>query len=509
MSSEVLVEASITNVPFLNKAGLRREETVPFLVRSETLRLWETLERTSALVQGPPGSGKSTAVWFWLIRRVRRTDQTAVWWHFSRVGRRVYLRVSRKGDEINIEKFTTLEMFLTSSGEPDICVVDGVREDTLADAGRSWDVFPVAPDRHHMVWVSSQQVVLPGEELEQYEIEEVSYCSWTEEEAFTFASSFDETTRKQITSDVVRSFPKRLDPSSPETSFDDALKIKFWVFGGSARWMFGMETKLAFEDLQRNINKIDDIETLHAGLVGVRGNIAVDHAIAMYRGDDDTFVGDSMDVGNEGSFDLETKLFQFQLISSYVLEYLSKRIGLRAITTMYRTPWVRENPSFHGFIFEWDTLTQIESTKRLVLQDGNGDETTWIVEESVPLAALVRRGISENVSRIMVLPQKWNHPEYDGLYISTDDHGHRHLVAWNASEAVTHSGRVNKLVILLDDLAQRVDTTFASVRFIFIVPTDQMNEFSLPGGSEALLASQQLFSWSFAGFEVLGATPST
>ena len=110
----------------------------------------------------------------------------------------------------------------------------------------------------------------------------------------------------------------------------------------------------------------------------------------------------------------------------------------------------------------------------------------------------------------MVRPEKWNHPEYDGLYIYRDVQGGLHLVAWNASEATTHSGKVSKLVALLLSLSMRDDEDaidFQSVRFLFIVPNQHVNDFSLPSGSDALLAKQQFRKkqWNFPGFEVWGA----
>ena len=81
-------------------------------------------------------------------------------------------------------------------------------------------------------------------------------------------------------------------------------------------------------------------------------------------------------------------------------------------------------------------------------------------------------------------------------------------MAWNASEAETHSGRVSKLLATLESLSQRdVDSiNFASVRFLFLVPIDSLHDFKLPTRSQQLLAQQQLAAWSFGGFEVFGAT---
>ena len=110
---------------------------------------------------------------------------------------------------------------------------------------------------------------------------------------------------------------------------------------------------------------------------------------------------------------------------------------------------------------------------------------------------------------MLVCPEKWNHPEYDGLFINCDHQG-MHLVAWNASKAQKHKGSVSKLVTMLEQFSQREENTinFVSVRFIFIVPTNDLHGFKLPNNSEDLFAKQQLTSYGFSGFDVLGTSPS-
>jgi hypothetical protein len=56
MAGQMPAEGTATNVPYMKLAGLRRLESVPFLVRSAHTELWNTLERTSCMLEGPPGS---------------------------------------------------------------------------------------------------------------------------------------------------------------------------------------------------------------------------------------------------------------------------------------------------------------------------------------------------------------------------------------------------------------------------------------------------------------------
>jgi hypothetical protein len=121
------------------------------------------------------------------------------------------------------------------------------------------------------------------------------------------------------------------------------------------------------------------------------------------------------------------------------MEQLSENLGLEAIKVMYSSHWVQHNPSVHGLVFEWDILTRLDKLKQLHLTDINGDESMWTVAKTVRLTEFARTGMTQE--RLLVCPEKWNHPEYDGLYVYRDTQGTQ-LVAWNASEATTHTGKV-------------------------------------------------------------------
>ena len=148
---------------------------------------------------------------------------------------------------------------------------------------------------------------------------------------------------------------------------------------------------------------------------------------------------------------------------------MSREVGLAAIRVMYSSRWVQSNPSVHGFVFEWDLLTRLEKEQTLALIN-LGDpkiQWTWTLSQMLPLTEFNLNGVRS--ARTIVFPEKWNHPEYDGLYIHQDEQEQTHLVAWNAWEAKTHSGKVEKLRVMLQQWAQRTATsiTFASVRFLF------------------------------------------
>lgn len=480
-------------VPYVNESGLRRESTLQFMVRGAHAALWNALHASSCLVDGPPGSGKSTAVWLWLIERVQRTGNAALWVHFTKLGymlavvierteegRLVFNKVLRKDpfDDHEVQKAVR------------VCVVDGVTAANKDKAGESWYVFGMDPSVYancHMIWVSSQQLVIPGEHLAVVKMERHLCFSWGKDEIIAYAATFDAETRSKYVKDIVSGLPSRRLTPGESIDFDQAIAIKLHYCGCSARWMFGMSMEEAIADIELHLSKVQDAKLIQAGLSGARGLTAVNHIIATYASDDPERLG------------------LFSIASNFIMERVSETVGLEAIRVMYSSHWVNNNPAVHGFVFEWDILTRLEKFKSLTLTDVHGSNTTWSITKSVRLSEVLYHGITAD--KTLVCPEKWNHPEFDGLYIHKD-HGGLHLVAWNASEASTHSGSVSKLVVLLESLSQREveSINFVNVRFLFLVPVETLASFKMPRDSQRLLARQQLAAWSFADFEVYGTT---
>jgi hypothetical protein len=82
------------------------------------------------------------------------------------------------------------------------------------------------------------------------------------------------------------------------------------------------------------------------------------------------------------------------------------------------------------------------------------------------------------------------------------------LIAWNASEAATHTGCVSSLVAMLESQRDTNPIIFATVRFVFLVTKAQMDALRFPNDSAFELARQQLADWDFMDFEVYGTENS-
>lgn len=186
-----LAVGSVTTVPFMDEAGLRYDPEVEFFFRQQHLELWQILN-SSCVVEGPAGSGKSTAVWLWLLCQVRDTGNRALWFHYDKLTGWTGMFVDWESEE-NRHYFTSIENpFVATVGDLNLCVVDGVTRDNLKTAQESWRVaFGKAKKKEkHMIWVTSQQVILPREQLQAHGSRKYSFYSWTETEILQYTQTF-------------------------------------------------------------------------------------------------------------------------------------------------------------------------------------------------------------------------------------------------------------------------------------------------------------------------------
>ena len=165
LQAPTLQQGLVGDVPFIDKSALRAESTVPFMVLAEHEELWASLDRGSCLVEGPPGSGKSTAVWLWLIRHIMRTGHRGLWFHFSKLDPVTAIKITRNNHDRTLSFLSLLrggDSFEDNFSEThiDVCVVDGVTEANLTTISSSWLVFSPKSftelRQYHMIWVSNQ-----------------------------------------------------------------------------------------------------------------------------------------------------------------------------------------------------------------------------------------------------------------------------------------------------------------------------------------------------------------
>ena len=127
--------ASIS-LPAIHTTGLAPSSTtqsIPYYIREATPAVHQKLNNKNILLSGPPGSGKSTAVWLWLLQYVSTSEaRSAVWYHFDESGENTFAHLSSRpgDDQITIEYRDvrpTKDISELCHAPVDVCVIDGMR----------------------------------------------------------------------------------------------------------------------------------------------------------------------------------------------------------------------------------------------------------------------------------------------------------------------------------------------------------------------------------------------
>eukprot|EP01012_Entosiphon_sulcatum_P021003 TRINITY_DN2581_c0_g1_i5.p1 TRINITY_DN2581_c0_g1~~TRINITY_DN2581_c0_g1_i5.p1 ORF type:complete len:566 (+),score=81.38 TRINITY_DN2581_c0_g1_i5:573-2270(+) len=225
----------------LTGSGLGRNCKI--YARNEVVQLWQNLDHKIHMVTGPPGTGKSTAVWWWACT----VSKPVIWVHFFKT--QVPLVSLIKFDSVewyfvDAEKVITAIIALQVRTQCQVVVLDGCtcsqenvmshfRTKVNADASLT------------LVIVSSGQVKpIPAEEgtnVTEHHVE-----SWTLQE-FEAACA-----HPQFVSSVKPLLVQAEQPLDiDESTIAMLLEEKYWLVGGSARYMFALNyitAKKAIDD---------------------------------------------------------------------------------------------------------------------------------------------------------------------------------------------------------------------------------------------------------------------
>jgi energy-coupling factor transporter ATP-binding protein EcfA2 len=422
--------------------------------------LQECEDQKSLLIQGPPGSGKSSVVWFWACLMAETSD--IMWVHMIPGG---FISCARLCQG-KIRAFTTEFEFVARiirECRSHTIILDGITkgEMNLIGAAR------MGIDRLDniggplVIAVASSQLIIAVEHLEQLYIEELSMDSWTLDQY------------QQCCNDD--NFYQQVEPMLGEGGEKEEKIInKYHYAGGSARWMFGFDVDRICCDIKKQIAKCDDFTKLIEDSSGPSSNVAVNH-LRQKRG--------------ENHF----------IISNYVMRELVQKCDRSFIKALTNVSLIRGNPSFDGWIFEMDFLIQIREmckdvnnpTLQLLNQDESNAEK-WQgdgYQTFTHPAELKGRAFKHNM---WLIPKKWNQGGYDAVEL-VDSESIRFV---QVTRGETHDLKLHFMETFLRE--SELVESMTKVDVVFVVPLE--SSFTLPTYGNVI---GSLTNWDFEQLKVL------
>jgi len=193
---------------------------------------------------------------------------------------------------------------------------------------------------------------------------------------------------------------------------------KYFLAGGSARWMFALSPSAVIEQVARSLEKLADLNSLFGGTQGSRNPNIVNHLLQR---------------------DSEGNSF---LVSEFVIRELAKKCESAFVKEATRFSTLLQNPSFDGWVFELDFLMQLRQAYALskdheivLFNERNGIEVKWLVSNHVYFysvdelkgSLIEEEGkpkVYENKKNLKsddwLIPQRWNQGCYDAVQILLD-----------------------------------------------------------------------------------------
>jgi hypothetical protein len=446
----------------LNFPGLvSSTEQVPLYFRASSFKLFERLllPKPIFMVQGPPGSGKSSMTWVWATQL-----DSVCWIHLDEFTAIVCTYGGEKWQKY--EESSKEVVNIVESCQSHNLILDGIVKDQHADL-ISFAVAKWCGKGKKLVLVCSLQYVVKTETLQYHEVEVFQMPSWIFEE-YKDAYSIEDF-KKSIKGDIF-----------PEGEDEEKLEDKFFVAGGSARWMFQFTVKDAINDIEIQISRVGmDAQLLLKGLQGERSNTSISHLFCSLS--NETFI-----------------------ISEYATRALADKCEASFLTSA-RNSSLALNPSFDGWILEAEFIFRLRAAEVKVYRDSTASH--------LPVASKIKfadfpdiKTLPEAFDNAWFIPMRWNQACFDSVQ-ALPDFGFRFI---QVTRSKTHTLKKKYVVMFLDHFVKTLSRQVKFFEFWFIVPNHpDYNDFipKIPEGSygdyKSLLKMNGKSEYSVVGFDRL------
>lgn len=449
-------EDSVWHVPHLKEVGLHNSvETGACYVRSQSVAMWrmlcEKLEspgEKACWIQGPPGVGKSTELFGWLMH-VAPSQKSVLWVHQISDGR--CRAIMKDGDRWRMGFGPSIKSFQVPSSV-EIVVLDGLREDMIATV----EYFKFVKCPFIICCTSYGRTHLSGgtETFLNFDIP-FQMLSWEKEE-------YERAIRRGIViTDVNDNTGEQFVDARGELTrrCQDRLDKKFYLAGLSMRFM-QMSTEKLVEYLQRCLQEVENFSTVLQGLTGFRTSNYV-HSLMGVRAEDPK---------------------KSCVVSKYVLVAMSDRASLQFVTEARAT--LPNNPSWQGWVFELEVLVRLRRNKCLCVR-ANDEPTATKFSASYIVTYDFKTNASGEYWRnelarhnTICIPTQWNNAAFDFVHIAIDvDEDRYDVTFFNATIAATHRFDYQYVAQFLEVLfplppgVKKRPLFKVRVAFIVVVPT--------------------------------------
>jgi hypothetical protein len=223
--------------------------------------------------------------------------------------------------------------------------------------------------------------------------------------------------------------------------------------GGSARWLFGMRFGKAKVDIDRYLQRFDNLNVLSSGLSGAFVSTAVNHILGLEK------YGERYD---------------HIICSTYMQQQLIKRFRTDLILAAKQLSSTLEIPGFAGIVFEADFVDRVKNArvrtdsvlKVKVRGESGGGIEDWDAKDYVEYSgsADLRRIAKEIKVGTWLLPN-WNQGCFDAVQLLDN----KRLRFVQVTARKSHSLLLHHAADLINTLVE-LGFEIETIDFVFLVP---------------------------------------
>ena len=420
-------------------------------VRQETVDMWNAIESEivkgfNISVGGPPGTGKSTEAWAWARWKASSAKKKVVWFHFTKRG---VLKVDIDG---STGMMTCLSAEITDikSSDGDYLVADGLTKHDSTAIFRACSYWQGQQEGRVYVTVSSVSLSAAVEQNEEFKISEYTVASWTFED-------YEKACENNVFFEKVRG---NLCCVKGTENKAELLLSKYEFAGGCARWMFEFTHEKWKTDFDEHLQKVTDYKHIFSEAGGDANPEAVNHL----RG-----------------LTMNGKEKKYFFVSQHAIRALSEKTNDKRafIVESYKKAHETKNPSYLGWIFEFDVDFQLNNAHTnkgnfTVSLRGENEE-----KEELPVTSYITYSDEKEIARaigklngnevLWAKPSLWCQKAFDFLHFRKTGNEISMAVV-NATHAKKHAVLLETVSTLGKNLGRK-DCVIAKIRFDFFVPS--------------------------------------
>eukprot|EP01097_Dermamoeba_algensis_P012164 TRINITY_DN99_c0_g1_i11.p1 TRINITY_DN99_c0_g1~~TRINITY_DN99_c0_g1_i11.p1 ORF type:complete len:429 (-),score=82.89 TRINITY_DN99_c0_g1_i11:547-1707(-) len=241
--------------------------------------------------------------------------------------------------------------------DDDILIIDGLRDSHGLEWQRNAFSWWHSKRQHRkVIIVASAKINIKPQEKYNFGIEDHLVSSWTLQEYVEACGD------EHIWNEVLPILKAGFDNTN--LTNDEVIRRKYFLAGGSARWMFEFPKKEVEDQITTAVRQVTDFTKIFNGLQGDLSPFTVNQLISVFN----THSGPTSGI-----------------VSQAVCQRISRLCDQRFITMASNQQLMKSNPAWDGWIFQIDVFSALQRAAKngvpLQLWKGKGFVPMYIIDD--------------------------------------------------------------------------------------------------------------------------------